>query len=305
MNRMTKILKSSALVLALGGFLSGSAIADVSVAVQIDVDKEKVVLELIAKLKTFVILVDAHIIAQGAAESEAITNQVNTGNTVDSNAEGLIVNTDGTTSGLQTGLLNIEDNLAALIDHSVRDNVGFTQFNQDVGNMVNQSNVVSIALIAPDGEFDTSITESQAAVEQINTDNTAKAFGHDPLDASNPDKTATLDHSVRDNLGITQLNQNAGNMNNQANNLSVALGLNESAVVALSEADLGQTNTGNIVNDINTIKEDLMLWSVRDNTGITSVNQSTGNMNNQATSISFAAIAGPATLASGISITQF
>ncbi len=291
MNRMTKFLMSSALVLALGGFLGGPAMADVTVTANIIKDKDKFIFEFIGKLKVVVILVDAHIHAQAAAESEAIKNQVNKHNFVDLDFVG-------------AGGANVTDARDALIDHSVRDEVGITQFNQDVGNMVNQANVVSLALTEPDPlGTDTAVTDAQASQEQINKHNTVIEFGR--LNLTDPDYESILDHSVRDNLGITQVNQNSGNMNNQDNNVSVALGLANSAVVALSEADLGQVNKHNFVDSTNTVKVDTILWSVNNNTGITSVNQTSGNMNNQDTSISFAANAGPATLASNLSFSSF
>ncbi len=284
MNRLTKFLLSSALVAALGGFLAGPAVAEVIIFVDIFKDKDIIILEDIDKIKRVTINVDAVINPETAAESSAIKNQVNKHNTVDLD--------------FVTGTL-VEDARDALMDHSVRDDVGVTQFNQDVGNMVNQANVVSIALTTPDPTTeDTTFVESQASQEQINKHNTVIELGKLALNPEDPDYEAIIDHSVRDNLGITQVNQNSGNMNNQDNNLSVALGLDNGAVVALSEADLGQVNKHNSVNSKNTIKRNTLLWSVRNNTGITSVNQSTGNMNNQDTSISFAAFSGPASQAS-------
>lgn len=296
MNRMTKILMSPALVLALGGFLAGPATAhDTStLVVFVDVfkDKDIEVDVTIDKIKNVDILVDAPpMILDAAAQSSSIKVQINKHNTVDLDA---FTDPDG---------VGFDDAYNTLMDHSVNHNTGITQFNQDVGNMVNQANVVSIALTEPDGD-DTSFVDSQAAQTQINKHNTVTEVGR--LIEADPDTEAILDHSVNHNLGITQVNQNSGNMNNQDNNLSVALGLSGSAVVALSEADLGQVNKHNSVTSTNTVKVADMQWSVRRNSGVTSVNQSVGNMNNQDTSISFAAFAGPATTSQGfLSITSF
>lgn len=284
-----------ALVLALGGFLAGPAMAhDVSgVVVFVDVFKDKDIdVDLtIDKVKNVDITVNTGLMTlQGAAESSAIKVQVNKHNVVNLNST--LGATPPTTEN--PDLISVTDELSALIDHSVNDNVGITQFNQDVGNMVNQANVVSMALVSPDPGLDTTYVESEAAQTQINKHNTVTEFGR--LDVENPDIDAVLDHSVRDNVGITQVNQNAGNMNNQDNNLSVALGLSNSAVVALSESALGQVNKHNSVVSTNTVKVANMEWSVRGNVGVTSVNQAVGNMNNQDTSISFAGFTAPAAL---------
>jgi len=60
--------------------------------------------------------------------------------------------------------------------------------------------------------------------------------------------------------------------------------------VALAESVLGQVNTGNTVLEVETLKVDRIAESINNNTGIGGVNQSSGNMNNQASAVSFSAI---------------
>jgi hypothetical protein len=60
----------------------------------------------------------------------------------------------------------------------------------------------------------------------------------------------------------------------------------QGVLVALAEADLGQETANNDVIEINSVKLDLILNSVNGNHGITNVNQSAGNMNNQANVVS-------------------
>jgi hypothetical protein len=77
-------------------------------------------------------------------------------------------------------------------------------------------------------------------------------------------------------------------MNNQINAVALAVGVN--AAVALSEADLGQLNSSVEVNETNTTRAEDITGSVVGNTGITQVNQSNGNLNNQASVVSVSAL---------------
>jgi hypothetical protein len=93
--------------------------------------------------------------------------------------------------------------------------------------------------------------------------------------------------SINGNEGVTEVNQAAGNMNNQLNAAAIAVCLD--GAVALSEADLGQASWGNIVLEYNTDKTALISGSVNSNTGVTFVNQTSGNMANQANNLSLSA----------------
>ncbi len=77
-------------------------------------------------------------------------------------------------------------------------------------------------------------------------------------------------------------------MNNQLNAVALAVGVG--AQKALSEAALGQVNALNVVEEIETVKVDLIEGSVNGNTGMIGVNQSSGNMNNQASAFSVSAL---------------
>lgn len=190
-----------------------------------------------------------------------------------------------------------------LDDASIDNNTGGTQVNQDVGNMANQANVVSFGL-TDDAE---AATDAEASVEQINGGSPESAnnvdWGRDPqgdgqgtiVADTSPDLpndivlSAEIEASITDNLGITQVNQNAGNMNNQTNAVAVAAGIGvldcDTAgcyPVALAESDLGQTTSWNNVVEVNSAKTALINDSVIGNAGITHVNQAVGNMSNQA-----------------------
>ena len=266
-------MRKLVLAAAVAAFALGTspASADVFVNAQIDKDKDKRVVELIAKLKIAVILVANLLTPDGAAEAEAVVNQTNDGNTVDQDT-------------LKGGVgLPFNVTLRAAIQGSINGNTGIVQVNQDVGNMVNQGNVLSLALTTSASSF----ADSQASAQQNTTNNNSALREASPPDT--PQRTTVIRDSINRNTGVTMVNQNSGNMNNQLNAAAIAIGRN--AVVALSETDLGQFNTGNKVGDNNTHKQDLIINSVNGNTGITAVNQSTGSHNNQATIISFSGVA--------------
>jgi hypothetical protein len=262
--------------------------SSVSVTATIDKEKDKRVLELVAKLKLAVIFVANVIRPEGAAESEVVVEQENQGNTVNHDF-GTAANDDPVNP-----LAPYPFKLDAEIADSFNGNSGVVQGNQDVGNMVNQANVASVAVT----DSATVFSDAQATASQHNDGNTTTTVTFiDPDQVVNPPpahslevtKTARIMDSVNNNSGVVHVNQNAGDMNNQLNGTSMAIGLE--GIVALSETDLGQFNTGNDVTDTNTVKLDIITGSVSGNSGIVNVNQSSGAMNNQATMISFAGIA--------------
>ena len=197
--------------------------------------------------------------------------------------------------------LNMQIHHTNSIDQSVDNDTGIGQLNQDSGNNSNQGNVISAAFVfdaaavAPTGTkiVNGDVAKAEAYVEQLNTRNAAYDIEASPF--TPPDSNillpfiqATISHSVNNDTGVFMVNQNAGNMNSQHNALAAAVG--DNTFTALSDAGLNQVNEGNLSFDINTVKSDLITDSVNSDTGIVAVNQSVGNMNNQATVISVAAI---------------
>jgi hypothetical protein len=281
------------------------AFADVNVTATINKTKDITVTEQITINKTVTITVASSFTPRdirAAAEANALLNVTNTGNIVD----GIDLSGeehDPHTPGVEFGV-----HLNATMTGGVTGNTGVFGVNQDVGNMVNQGNAVSIA-----GVDDTpSFANAQAEADQVNTFNTSYDFERlrdlegelipfEDLRGLDPSsflagKVATIDSSINDNTGIINVNQNAGNMNNQSNGVAVAIGLG--ALVALSESALGQTNAGNFSQEIETVKHDDITGSINGNTGVVNVNQSVGNMNNQGNVVSIAAIASGAILGS-------
>jgi hypothetical protein len=171
--------------------------------------------------------------------------------------------------------------------------------------MNNQASAVSVAIDVrvtpppgvdvppPADPNDRGFAEAQAAADQRNHDNMVESVNLLFRDS-------IIRDSFNGNTGVVHVNQAAGNMANQANVLSLAVAFTPG--VALSEADLGQVNAFNTVleSDSGTTlfgvhKSAEITASVNGNTGIIGVNQSSGNMANQANVVSFAATQSPVT----------
>ena len=287
----TTLLTTTALGLALG-LLSPPAFADVFVDATITKTSDTTVTQSTVKNETIDVSVqDFSNTFQGAAEADAVVNVSNSDNSVtfahlSGNVPAFILDS---TNGSSTNMLLSK---TATITGSINSNNGIVGVNQDVGNMVNQANVVAFAF--DDGP--SSVTSSQADASQTNTNNfvyhVEAPFNANTLpnanNTSNFDYRADILGSVNFNVGAVGVNQNVGNMNNQTNTLALAVGT--SSIHALGEADLGQENSGNRVIESATTKEDSIVGSVNSNQGIVQVNQSTGNMNNQASAFSVSAL---------------
>ncbi len=272
-----RVLQIVGITGAISLLMGSQALADVFVTADITKFKDITVTVDVFKQKEVFIFVTQTLFAEGAAEADAIANQ--------SNQENEVTGVDGVADNPNSAF-GIQK--AADITNSVNENQGVIGLNQDTSNMVNQANLVSLALTnTGNGTEEASLTNSQAEAEQINTFNRVTHFEVLDVDLT-PDLTASIEGSINDNTGVVGVNQNAGNMNNQLNALALAVGLGSK--FALSEASLGQFNVGNSVDEIETVKTNLLSFSVNGNSGIVGVNQSTGNMNNQASLVSMSVL---------------
>jgi len=288
------LASASALALGLGlatAFVAPPASADVFVTATITKDKDITITETIHITKIVDIEAVVVITPDKAAESDALVNQTNDLNEACTNCD------EKTETTFNSGNAN----------------AGILSVNQAAGNMNNQGNVVSAALdvrVGPppgDGGDEPSpsdiggFAESQAAAEQdnlLNIVDTVNLLFRD----------STIQDSYNDNTGIVHANQASGNMNNQANVLSIAVSLISTPglpAVALSEADLGQENIANLNLEsdagdpggdptlpatIGINKTASLIGSVLANTGIVGINQSAGNMANQANVVALSAV---------------
>ncbi len=257
-------------LISVAGWLAlalATAFADVTITATIDKTKDKTVTETLTKVKDVNLVVDVTVTPDKFSESEAILNQRNTEN---------------------HACENCAEKRDQLVD-SGSDNSGVLTINQAAGNMNNQGSAISIAIDLPEPpgepETRTGFAEAQASADQRNLANLVESINI-------LFREATIDNSINDNAGVVHVNQSPGQMNNQANALSVALSFD--AGVALSEADLGQFNTGNRVLETNVLKTATITASVNGNSGVIGVNQSSGNMANQANIVSIAVAQVPA-----------
>lgn len=277
MNKTRVIL----LIIAAVGLIPALAMADVNVKATVDKTKGITILETI-NIDKFV-TIDAAVIrrVQKAAESEALVNQTNGNNEVCTNC----------------------DEKRDSIVNSGSGNSGVLKLNQAAGNMNNQGNAISIAVDVPDdpgspptsNDPDEGFADSQAHVDQKNFNNlvdTVNILFRDAL----------IQNSINSNAGVAHVNQAPGNMANQSNAFSLAVSLTGAGGgVALAEADLGQVNTGQRVRESDSRGRDQgdpgfvgmnkradIIGSINGNTGVVGVNQSAGNMANQANVVSFA-----------------
>ena len=264
------------------------ALADVNVYADIDKEKTITVTETITIIKTATVDVLVEAAGDQAAEAMAIANQENADNYACENC-----------AEKQNYILG-----------SVLTNTGITNVNQSVGNMNNQGNITAIAidLPPPDGDDDdgtpsdrSGFANAQASVDQkqgvillpeVDDVNMASVDQSDGCILSPNVVNSTqilyreslITGSINHNVGVTNVNQAAGQMNNQMNATAVAVCLD--GAVALSETDLGQYSIGNQVYETYTTKTASILGSINENRGVTFVNQTSGNMANQGNALS-------------------
>lgn len=275
----------------------------------VEKEKEVTVIETIIIDKNVTIAADVDVSPASAAEAIALANQEVLFGTVTGSTQD-IANGGEPLDGIQDVQLNavIRNSIGAGSDSG---NTGIVSVNQDVGNMAGQGNNLAIAVTDVPGAF----VNAESSASQINAFNSVWVEEDacnlvqcddqgDPIQPITPDsflppqKESLITGSINYNTGIVSVNQNAGNMNLQLNNLALAANVSVAldpfgvtgagAAVALSEADLGQINGANTVNEVNTHKADRIVASMNNNIGIVNVNQSSGNMNNQANILSLA-----------------
>lgn len=282
------------------------ASATVIVTGTVSKQKDITVTEDITITKTISVVATVNSAPNSVAEASVIINQTNTENSACENCA----------EKLDT------------ISNSINSNSGILVTNQAAGNNNNQGSSVAVAVDlgsggnpdnpppAPD-PTDTSFANAQASAEQQNgviyepifDPETGRIVGYEIVsDVGNyveavnlVFRDALIETSINGNSGVVHVNQATGNNNNQANGLAIAVGLRPGGGVAIAEADLGQFNTFNQVFESNDSgdaenpaqvgihKSASLIGSVNDNTGVIGVNQTAGNMANQANIVAVAA----------------
>lgn len=263
-------------LIAAVGVFPAVAMADVEVRADVEKRKDIRIVERIDIEKRVVIEAQVGRRVQKAAEADALMNQTNRNNEVCTNC----------------------DEKRDTILNSGNFSSGVLSLNQSAGNMNNQGNAVSVAVdvqidVPPSQRdpADEGFADAQAHVDQRNFENAVNTVNI-------LFRNARIENSINNNSGVAHVNQAPGNMANQSNTLALAVSLARGGV-ALAEADLGQVNTRNVVREsdaggdrespgfVGINKRADIIGSVNNNTGVVGVNQSAGNMANQANVVAF------------------
>jgi hypothetical protein len=246
-----KLLTSVALSLGFAvGLGASTAMADVTIDAAVTKTKDTNILEVITRDKK--INIDVNVMSVSAKFSEALSVLNQSGDSV--------IN-ESNTSRSDT------------ISGSGSDNSGITVLNQSSGSLNNQGSSVS-GTAAAAGVTGDVFSEAQAAAGQYNSSSTL-------FSNSVADRTADINNALNTNSGVLHANQSVGNMNNQGNGLALALSFGSGGVV-LSDAALGQSNSGHNISESSVTRTASMAASVTGNSGIVGVNQAAGNFANQA-----------------------
>ena len=177
-------------------------------------------------------------------------------------------------SGNEITEINV-DKTATIGSNSFNGLNGIISVNQAPGSMNNQGNSVSISFVK-DGAG--TILHSGSSFNQSSSGNMVTAEGSN---ISNTIKGDVFGGKVFSTVsGVIGINQSAGNVNSQNNIACISIGGNP--VVSLSPADLGMISGHNTVFETGVNRTDtISSFAFEGVSGVISVNQSSGNMNNQ------------------------
>lgn len=292
MKKSLIVLIAMAFVLA----LSLPALADVDVTGTVSVTKDKAVTETVAIDKAHYIGVKQLANPTHSAEAAALKNDVNTMNTVDEQPIAAVppvyiyneIDETWAIDPNSPGTPAVPITKSAIINSGVGNgSAGVTGINQSPGSLNNQGNATAVSMAADGNAF----LHAESAAEKkngvIGEDGSGNSVTVKKITRQN-----TIDASLTGVAGILGVNQSAGSMNNQDNAASMAVG--SMSMAALSEADLGMVNSGNMSAEIAvTLTDTLCNNALSGGNGIVGVNQSSGCMNNQANVVAVCAVSSP------------
>jgi len=278
--------------------LSLPALADVDVTGTVNVDKEKSVTETVKIEKAHQIGVKQIANPTHSAEAAAVKNDVNTGNVISESPVPAVpptrdynpVNEEYTLVDPGHPAIPVEKK-ASIDTGAGNDSAGVTGINQSPGSLNNQGNAVSVSMAADGNAF----LHAESAAEKVNgglVDGSTSGPMMNSVVAAESVRTNTINGALSGVDGILGVNQSAGSINNQDNAASLAVG--SGSMAALSEADLGMVNTGNLSTEIGVkLADSLTNGALANASGIVGVNQSSGCMNNQANVVAVCAVSSP------------
>lgn len=167
----------------------------------------------------------------------------------------------------------LEDILGVTVSslfNAARKNTGLVSVNQSSGNLVHQSNLRAFYLFADD-------LKSQGLDIDVTSESIIDAVSL--VESGIAEKKTLIDASFGENTTLLGVNQSAGNLNQQGNNLFLVVG----GKAALTDADLATTRAEihELEENEVAVLEDVITNSFRDSRGVFQVSQASGSVNIQ------------------------
>jgi hypothetical protein len=149
---------------------------------------------------------------------------------------------------------------------------GVISINMAPGALNNQGNSVLISLLGDGDEVD-SLLQSSGLSDQVMTGNI--------LDSENSNRSNSIGANAFNFFsGVVSINQSSSYLNNP--NPVVSLSIGGNAAATLSPAQMAMVSAQNTINERSVTKTDMIsMFAFEGVSGIISINQSSGNMNNQ------------------------
>ena len=154
-------------------------------------------------------------------------------------------------------------------ENSGNNNQGIVDINQEAGLLNNQANVRAIAVVLNGQQIQTFGLD----VQQVRRDNSVTVTGGN--------RETHITDSFAGTSGIVGINQSAGNLNQEVNSLSLAIGATAgSNVDAIGDSTLSNVSSNNTLTTSGTgSRSDTISNSFANFTGIAQVTQSSGDLN--------------------------
>jgi len=316
----------------IGSAFLGAGLASADVYVYADITKTKdVTVDITVDItKDIQLFVFEYIPVDAVAEQLVIKNQRNQFNFVEDEnalATAEITGAAGTASGIvlinqAPGLVNNQGNEVSVtyvespegpVDSTNTQSVDSSSSTTDTTTVTDPTGTTTTTRTVSNESSETttrrtqstgggSFVHAEASVEQVNGANppprrgeedgvtVPEGFANEYVNVFGSVNSDTISDSFGGASGIVGVNQAAGSLNNQNNAVAVAVGTN--AVYALGEADLGQYNTANLADVTDQIRTDRISGSFGNFSGIASINQASGSLNNQANVVDLAVSTG-------------
>src|SRR5258708_7734000 len=130
------------------------------------------------------------------------------------------------------------------------------------------------------GAFDAAIIATAAPGAAFGEAIIGQALLNNTVTQTNVTSLSLIDRAINDNQGIIDVNQDSGNLNNQANDVAIAVSQSGGTVVGATALAVAQ-RSGNTLITSGGSSEDRITGSFNNTSGLVGVNQSSGSLNQQ------------------------